>query len=661
VILLIHQLLLLGSIAALAAAGWRLAAVAVPSGLMRVLATVALAAGGAVISALALALASLGASPVALTVFAVAMWAAARRLVPRRPPSAWEQLVSWWGELSVAGRVARLALAAAAAGYGAWVLRYPALGIDALTYHLGLPVVWVHNGRPGSLVSVLDAWPVQNYPLSWEVLLAWVLGIARTFVPATLLAPAALLLLGVSVRAGLGECGVSARLSWLTAGTVMTLPIIVTQIPDPNNDVPELAWLACAAALVAGAAPLRGDVEDRERHGALLAPAVVAVGLCLGTKTTAAPLALLALVLGGWRCRDQLRRFAVPLAVAAVAGAFIGGLWYVRNLIDHGAPFWPLSTTPWGDPIPPGLRAVDASFLDNFHILYHRAGGYWTWLQGGLVLIAAALVSPLWARRRAKWGSLVVLAALLVWAVSPYTGTTSIIGLSVTRYLLPCVLAAAVTLALAARGGSGPAELLSAAALLGAFVVDLVHDVNLRFLLAPSGRSLLIAAAVGAALALAAELLSRALPPSAVRAWLARRTASTLATLVTAAAGLATLLVPVNGYLTAHARVGEYDAGLVRWMNSRPAFRDGSEPVLIGPIMVAVLTGNRLAHPVTTLVPNERCAVLARAARNAWVVIEVAPSVLGEDAHWIKCLGGERPAYSAGGYLVYAPAALAAA
>jgi hypothetical protein len=64
---------------------------------------------------------------------------------------------------------------------------------------------------------------------------------------------------------------------------------------------------------------------------------------------------------------------------------------------------------------------------------------------------------------------------------------------------------------------------------------------------------------------------------------------------------------------------------------------------------------------VTTLVPNERCAVLARAARNAWVVIEVAPSVLGEDAHWIKCLGGERPAYSAGGYLVYAPAALAAA
>jgi hypothetical protein len=549
------------------------------------------------------------------------------------------------------------------------VLRYPALGIDALSYHLGLPEVWVHNGQPGSLVPVLDGWPVENYGLDWEVLVAWVMGISRTFVPATLLEPATLLLLGVSVRAGLEQCGVSARLSWLTAGTMMALPLVVFQIPDPNNDVPEVAWLACAAALVAGSAPLRGDGEDGERHALLLAPALVAIGLCVGTKTTGAPLALLGLVLGGWRCRDQLRRFAVPLAVAAVAAAVIGGVWYVRNVIDHGAPFWPLSTTPWGTPIPPGLRAIHASFLSSFHILYHRAGAYWNYVEGGVVLIAAALVSPLWARRRAKWGSLVVLAALLLWAASPYTGITSstgitrVIGLALTstRYLLPCMLAAAVTLALAARGRSGRAEVLSAAALLGALVVNLVRDANPGFsLAAPAGKSLVIAAAVGVALALAAELLLRVLPASGVRAWLAGRVAATLAALVAAAAGLATLLVPVNGFLAAHARVGLYDSVLVRWLDARPAFRHGSEPVLIGPVMVAVLTGDRLAHPVTLLVPNDRCTALAREARNAWVVIEVTQSVLGEDAHWIRCLAGERPAYSAGGYVVYAPPALAA-
>jgi hypothetical protein len=171
---------------------------------------------------------------------------------------------------------------------------------------------------------------------------------------------------------------------------------------------------------------------------------------------------------------------------------------------------------------------------------------------------------------------------------------------------------------------------------------------------------LLIAAAVGVALALAAELLLRVLPAGAVRAWLARPTASVLAAVVAAAVGLATLLIPVNGFLAAHARVALYDSVLVRWLDARPAFRDGSAPVLIGPVMVAVVSGDRLAHPVTVLAPNDRCTVLAREARDAWLVIEVTRTVLGEDGHWITCLGGERPVYSAGGYIVFAPPALAA-
>jgi len=661
VILLTHQLLLLGSIAALSAAGWRLACAAVPSGLLRVLATVALAAGGAVLCALALALLSLGANPVALTVVAVAIWGVTWQLVARRAPSAWEQLVSWWGELSLPGRVARLALAGASTGYGAWVLSHPGLGTDALTYHLGLPVIWVHNGRPGSLAPVVEGLPIQNYPLTWEVLVAWVTGIARTLVPQTLLTPAMLLLLGASVRAGLREYGVSARLSWLTAGTMMTLPLAVVQLPGPNNDLPETAWLACAAALAAGAAPARADRRG-ERHCGLLAVALIAAALCVGTKTTGAPLAVLALILGGWRCRDQLKRFAAPLALAALAGAVIGGVWYARNLIDHGAPFWPLSTTPWGDPIPAQFRAVDASFLSKFHtMLYHRTDAYWKVLAGGVVLGAGALISPLWARRRAKWGGLIVLAALLLWAAGPYTGISMSTSLAVgaSRYLLPCVLAAGVALALAARGGPGFAEVLSASVLLGALVVDLVHDVALKFPAAPSTRNLLIAAALGAAVALAAELLVRVLGPAGGRARIVRWSAPLLAA-AAAAAGLATLLLPVNGYLAAHAGNGLYDSALVRWFDSRPAFREGSEPVLIGPVMVAVLTGARLSHPVTLLGAHDRCPALSRAARDAWVVLEISPYALGNDGHWIECLGARRPAYLADGFAVYAPPALAA-
>ena len=181
-------------------------------GLLRALAAVSLAAGGAVLSALALALVGLGASAVALTVAALAIWAAMLRRFPARPPSAWDQLSSWWRGLSLPGRVARGALLGAVLGYGAFVLRHPGLGLDALTYHLALPVTWVHNGRPGSLVPVNDGLQIQNYPLTWEVLVAWVTAISRTLVPATLLTPATLLLLAASIRVGLRECGVSARL-----------------------------------------------------------------------------------------------------------------------------------------------------------------------------------------------------------------------------------------------------------------------------------------------------------------------------------------------------------------------------------------------------------------------------------------------------------------
>jgi hypothetical protein len=672
--LVIDQLLLLAAIAALGAAGWRLASMAVPSGLLRAIGAAVLAAGAAVLSALALALVGLGASAVALAFVAVVLWLVVRGTVPASPPSAGEQLIAWWRGLPAAGRVARVAVAGAFVGYLAWILRHPGLGLDALTYHLALPVDWAHNGRPGSLVAVNDALPIQNYPLTWEVLVAWFTGIGHTLVPAMLVTPGSLLLLVAAVRAGLGELEVSGRLVWLAAAALATLPIVVIQLPGPNNDLPEMAWLACVGALVAGAAGAAG----RDRRPGLLAVALIAAGLCVGTKTTGAPLAALALVLGGWACRRELRRLARPLVLAAVLAAVIGGVWYVRNLIDHGAPFWPLSTTPWGDPIPAPFRAVDVSLLNNFHATLHaRTDAYWRVLAGGVILVVGAVVSVLWATRWAvRWAALAVVATLLIWAASPYTGISSSTQLAIgaTRYLLPCLLAAAAAVALAARGagvaglrgrGAGAlrgavAEALSAAVLLGAIVINVDRDAPLGFPNAPPVRLLLIAAGVAGLAALAAEFLVKAPGARAARGWLTRWGASMLAAAV-AVAALATLLVPVNGYMSAHAGTGLFDAGLVRWLDSRAAFRHGHEPVLIGPVTVAVVTGSRLAHPVTLLPGDDRCSTLIRQARDAWVVMEIGPTAVSYARHWVGCLPGRRAAYLDGNFLVFAPPALTVA
>jgi hypothetical protein len=645
--LLIHQLLLLASIAALGAAGWRLTAPATPAGLMRVLGAVTLAAAGAILCSFALALVALGGSPVALTAAAIALWLIAWRVVPGRPPSAFGQLWEWWSLLSTPGRVARLAVTGAAAGYGVWVLRYPGLGFDALTYHLAFPVAWIQNGRPGSLVWVWDGLPLQNYPLTWEVLVTWVTAIARTFVPATLMTPATLLLLGASVRGGLGQLGVSPRTSWLATATATTLPIAVVQLPGPNNDLPEMAWLACAAALAAGAAAGR---EDAERRGALLAVALVAAGLCLGIKTTGAPLAALVIILGAWRCRHALRRLALPLGLAVAVAAVVGGFWYARNLVEHGAPFWPRSTNPFGDAIPEAFRVGNASLLSDLHATLHgRIEEYWQVIAGGAVAFVAALISPLWARRReVMWGAVVVLVALLLWAAEPSTGDAGSTALAVgaTRYLLPCLLAAVVVVALSGRG-SGRAELLPAAALLGALAVNLYYDAELAFPYVPSARLLVLAAGLGGLAGLGAELLLTRLT---LDRWGAPAAAAGLGAVL-----LVALLVPVNGYLADHAKTDQFDAGLVRWLDARPAFRNGHDPVLVGPISVAVLTGARLTHRLTVLPGDDRCPALARQAREAWVVMEVGAGDFRYDKHWITCLPGRHPTLIDETFLVYPP------
>jgi hypothetical protein len=446
-------------------------------------------------------------------------------------------------------------------------------------------------------------------------------------------------------------------MSWLAIAVAVSMPIAVVQLPGPNNDLPDTAWLACAAALAAGAAPWRAGGE---RHGGLLAVALVAAALCVGTKTTGAPLAVVALALGAWACRRELKRLVLPLGVAFAVGIVVGGLWYLRNLVEHGSPFWPLSSTPWGTPIPAAFRAVKPSFLDHIHASLHgRVHAYWQVLAGGVVVLAGAVIAPLWTRRRAvAWGTALVLASLLLWAASPYTGDffNTALAVGATRYLLPCVLAAVVTVALAGRGG-GRAELLPAAVLLGALAVNAEHDATLGFPYAPSPRTLVIAAVIGAVVGLAGEMVVPAAGAGrggARLARLARWTPPALAVLV-AAGLLVALLVPVNGYLPAHASTGQFDAGLVRFLEAHPAYRDSHDPVLVGPISVAVLAGALLAHPVTVLGADDRCSALARQARDAWVVMEIGVVDYHFDRHWILCLGRRHPTFIGRSFLVYAP------
>src|SRR3954451_237783 len=181
------------------------------------------------------------------------------------------------------------------------------------------------------------------------------MGIARSFVPLILWAWGTLPLMATAAWGGLRALEVPRLAAVLAAGALCTNPwLLGWQSKGRVTDPPALAWLVVCAGLVA--------MSGRNR--ALLVPAVVAAGLAMGGKTTVLPNLVLVLAIGlwaGWRARGTRNEGPVrPLLIAALVATGVGAFWYLRNLVEHGSPFWPLIATPWGDPRPPAVEIQSA-------------------------------------------------------------------------------------------------------------------------------------------------------------------------------------------------------------------------------------------------------------------------------------------------------------
>src|SRR3954471_8209041 len=182
----INHALLGASVAALSAAAVRAASPIAPAGLPRLLVAASLAASAAVAEAIVLGLLALGGSTIALTAAASATWALARKLLPAPSVSPATELSDWWRARTTRERALAGALAGAAGAWIVWQLVHPALGYDAVHYHVPEMVLWVQQGTPGSAEQVLPGLPVGNYPLTTEVTVAWAMGISKSYVPIVL-------------------------------------------------------------------------------------------------------------------------------------------------------------------------------------------------------------------------------------------------------------------------------------------------------------------------------------------------------------------------------------------------------------------------------------------------------------------------------------------
>jgi hypothetical protein len=572
-----------------------------------------LAAAAAALSALLLGLVGLGTSPVALCAAAALIWAGARLLLADPAEPLFGEALAAWRSSPPGWRLGLAAVAGAWAAWTAWLLRYPAVDIDSVGYHLTQAVGWVGNGRPGSVLPVYPPnLPVGNFPLANEVLTTWGMGIARSFAWASLWAPLLLALLAAALWGALRRLGAPRWPAALAVTAVVAAPVVTHyQGNGANTDLPAVTWIAVTGFLALCSA----------RRPGLLAPALVAGALAAGTKTTALPLTILALVPALWVSRRSLRSLALPLALAAAAAFGVGGYWYLRNLVDHGSPLWPFVSTPWGDAQPANFTpkgGVNASLLDHPRQTIDRVGGDWLKLcAGGFLLVGGALVAAVVTRTRAALAlGVATFLSFLSWAKAPTTGTVGgyfELAVSTVRYLAPTLPVAAATLAVASASPRRAPRVVAGVVLAGAAVVGVVQTYDLGFPRVPAPTTVLAGALAGLLVALAAGRLKS-------REGALRKARVGYAVALAAAVAGVLLAVPASGWVARHAAVSRtFGVDTTRWLAAQPAWRDGKAPVAGFPLLLAPMAGDRLQHRLSWISSREPCAHVRTLARRGYV------------------------------------------
>ncbi|MDX6659395.1 MAG: hypothetical protein QOJ55_217 [Solirubrobacteraceae bacterium] len=666
--LVAHHVLLGLAVAALLGTGFRLASLATPTGLERVLAAVVYAAALAVLEAIALGRFGVGARSLPLGVVAGLTWVTAVLLLPVPEVGAGSELRGAWRRTGTWARVGLGVTGGVGLAFSVWLLRHPSIGLDSNLYHYLEVSRWLHDGGIGGFERLVYGLSYSSYPLTNEVLLAWGSGIARSFVPLALWMPFTLALAGAATWRGLRNLEVGLAPTLLAVAALVTLPLVVRELNEPSNDLPALAWLACTGALCT-AAP---------RRPALLVPAIVAAGLALGSKTTTiVPLAA-CLGVALWVLRRRLREQLVPLGAALVAALAVGGLWFVRDAVLYGSPFWPHVTVPWGEPKPRFFELVGDRFISRpAATLQGRVDVYLGRAAGGLLLIVAGLLAPLAAtrlagvrvtrgQRRALLGAAAVLAlAVLAWASAPVTGLPRATGLarpgslaeSGLRYALPALLTAIVAVALAVRSG-GRAATAATVVLAAAVAWNVVELAQLGPPFTPSLLVIVAGAVFGLAVLGAATAVRRALRP---RTGEPRRVSGAAAGAALAAVAGGLLAIGATGFVERSSRLAESSSlgrGVVSWFVTRANFAHGHRPIAFATrAPIAALAGDRFNHVLSVVPPFEACDKVRARARAGWVVVTdpaYGYGFLSVDPYsTARCFARRAPGYDDGTFRVY--------
>ncbi len=586
---------------AVGSGAWRTAAWTGTAGALRLLAAAVIGASFIVVESLVLGVAELGTSRVPLILGAVTFAVVARLAVPAGGATGVAEVVDWM-RLRRADAVAACAASGAAVGTLVWVWWRPFVGNDGMFQNLVQINGWMHSGRPGSRRRVLALAPVEAFPMTNDVILGWHVALTRSFAGASLWAVGGALVFALAASTVLRDRGVPALTRWSAVAAVALVPHFVAQTNSPKSDVAALAWVAVCAALA----------HASKRHPRLVVLAIAAGGLSIGSKSTTLPLVGLVLVVLVWEFRARTAYLAIGIA----ASTAVGGLWYVRNLVDHGSPLWPFTATPWGDPVAPIYAVAHSRFVSDPVATVRTQFGDWiTVAAGGLLLVTVALVvAGALGSRVVRGVVLVAVGSLVVWGLSPVTGLDNEVLAgdvltSTTRYLLPTMALGAAALALVSVDRPDRVPLVN-----GLFAVVIALDV--AALVAEDSDAVPPMLMIGLTAVVAAVtgwLVARRSVPAG--RWLAA-----VPVLVVVALGTGVGLA-ADGWTARHRESLAFGSAAVEAMLDDPGFRSGTATVAATNVIWSDLAGDEVRHDVILLPPDLDCPAYDELHRTSWLVL----------------------------------------
>lgn len=327
----------------------------------------------------------------------------------------------------------------------------PPTAWDALTYHLAGPKLYLQSGQ-------IISYPQNHFlgfPQGVQMLYLWLMILARPQAAALLHwcfgVLALLLVLGLAERAGRPAAGLIAAAALLVSGSLWG------EFSWPYNDLALMAY-ALAALTVIGI----WDRTDERRRSDLLALAGVFTGLALGTKYTAAGVAIGLGVLVLWLSRrDGFLRLVGAGGMVSVVALVVLAPWLIKNALLDGNPLSPFM---WGTSafdrfdqwyyLRPGtglgvlsllFAPVQATVMGSAQVAPYGAS------SGALVL--ALLPLAFVGRRRRSDAERRMIARLLIFCLPPYL--IWLAGLATSWYLTQTRLLFPIFPMLALVGGLG--------------------------------------------------------------------------------------------------------------------------------------------------------------------------------------------------------------